>query len=414
MSQNTLSRRFFVAGAAASLSAVSHAQVRGANDRLRIGIVGPGARGTSLLKEFFKLAKENNAELVAVCDLWSKRQDAAADLTKEMTGQTPRKFQYIQDLLQMRDLDGIIIATPDFAHAKLLTQAVKAGKDVYCEKPMGNVLSETKEAYRTVKASRQVVQIGTQGLSSGAYQAARQFVQSGRLGVISRVVLESNYNGPRWRGVSAVKEIREQETDWNAWLLGRPARPFDPRLYFEFRLYRGFSSGIPDQWMSHAIAGVHHILDDYFPHSVVANAGTFVYKDDRENPDTFQALLVYPKGFLVSYATMFGNDSPSANCYYGQNGILETTRGREGYLVKGTGGAKRPSRITEEIALEPINPVDHMKNWLDSMRSRKTPNADVWSGYGHSVATMMAAEAEATGKKLYWDPRREEIVDRPV
>jgi predicted dehydrogenase len=404
------SRREFVAG----LTAAAYAQTPRANDRLRIAIVGPGARGTSLMKEFFRLAKESNVEMVAVCDLWTKRQDEAAALTKEMTGKEPRKFRYMHELLQMKDLDGVIIATPDFAHAKLLTQAVKAGKDVYCEKPMANVLEEAKEAYRTVNSSRQVVQIGTQGLSSGAYQAAAEFVRSGKLGTISRVVLESNYNGPRWRGVPAVQQIRQEETDWNAWLLGRPQRPFDPRLYFEFRLYRGFSSGIPDQWMSHAIAGVHHIMDDYFPHSAVANAGTFVWKDDRENPDTFQAVLVYPKGFLVSYSTMFANDSQAVNRFYGQNGIMEAASRGEGYVARGTGGGKRPERIAGEIAVNPVNPVNHMKNWFDSMRSRKTPNADVRSGYAHSVAVIMAAQAEITGKKLYWDPKREEIVDRPV
>ena len=379
---------------------------------MRIGIVGPGARGTSLMKDFFQHAREMNAEMVGVCDLWTQRQEEAAARVKEMTGKEPRKFKYIQDLLGMPDLDGVIIATPDFAHAKLLTQAVKAGKDVYCEKPMGNVLEEVKEAYRTVKGSKQVVQIGTQGLSSGSYQAAQAFVKSGRLGVISRVALESNFNGPRWRGVAAVKQIREQDTDWNAWLLGRPARRFDPRLYFEFRLYKGFSTGIADQWMSHAITGVHHVMDDYFPYSAVAHGGTFVYRDERENPDTFEALLAYPKGFLVCYSTMFGNDAPGGSRYYAQNGMLEERR--DGFVATGTGGAKRAERLAEEITVKPVNPVHHMRNWLECIRTRQTPNADVWSGYGHSVACIMAAQAEVAGRRLYWDAKREEIVERPV
>jgi predicted dehydrogenase len=411
MNHNTLSRRDFVTAAGASLSAAAYAQTRGPNDRLRIAIVGPGGRGASLMRDFFQFAREMNAEMVAVCDLWSKRRDEAAARVQEMTGRAPIKFQHIDEVLQMQDLDGVIIATPDFAHSKLLTQAVKAGKDVYCEKPMGNVLPEVKEAYYTAKSSKQVVQIGTQGLSTGAYQAAAQFVRSGKLGKISRVVLESNFNGARWRGLPAVNEIREQDTDWNAWLLGRTPRPFDPRLYVEFRLYRGFSSGIADQWMSHSIAGVHHVMDDYFPENVVASGGTFLYNDGRENPDTFQALLVYPKSFLVSYSTMFGNDSPNVNRYYGQNGVMESTREREDYVVKGTGGDGRTTKITDEIGLKPINPIHHMKNWLECMRTRKTPNADVLSGYGHSVATIMAAQSEASGKKLYWDKQREEIVD---
>ncbi len=413
MKPGGVSRRDFVAAAAGSLTAAGYAQVRGSNDRLRIAIIGPGARGTSLMREFFKQALDANAEMVAVCDLWTKRQDDAAALVKEMTGREPKKFRYLRDLVQMKDLDGIIIATPDHAHAKLLTEAVKAGKDVYCEKPMGNVLAEAKEAYRTVRASKQVVQIGTQGLSSGAYQAAAEFVRSGKLGVISRIVLERNFNGPRWRGVQAVSQLRPEETDWNEWLLGRPSRPFDPRMYFEFRLYREFSSGIADQWMSHEMAGVHHIMDDYFPYSAVSSGGTFVWKDQRENPDTFQTLLVYPKGFLVSYSTMFGNDFPNVTRYCGQNGVMEPAGRGEGYVARGAGGGKRPQRLAEDIPINPINPVNHMKNWLDSMRSRKTPNADVRSGYAHSVATIMAAQAEIAGKRLYWDAKREEIVDRP-
>ena len=117
-------------------------------------------------------------------------------------------------------------------------------------------------------------------------------------------------------------QIREADTDWRRWLMTRPYRPFDPRLYFEYRLYSEFSSGIPDQWMSHGIDLAHWFMDDHFPTSVVANGGVFAWKDGRENPDTFQALLTYPKGVLVSYSTSFGNDAESTIRLMGKQGTM--------------------------------------------------------------------------------------------
>ncbi len=404
-----MDRRTFVVGSA--LTAAASARVFGANDRLRIGMVGPGAQGRGLMRSLHEVAGQADAEIVAVCDLWGRRRQEAAALVKQATGQEPRQLQHYSELLELKDLDGVVLATPDHQHARQLMEAVQAGKDVYCEKPMANVLSEAKAAYHAVKSSKQIVQLGTQGLSTGRNQAVAAFVRSGRLGTISRVSHHASFNGPRWRPVPAVTQIQESETDWKAWLMGRPDRPFDPHLYFEFRLYREFSNGIPDQWLTHAISDVHVAMEDYFPESVVASGGVLVYQDGRENSDTFQASFRYPKGFLYDYSAMFGNDYPGHLRFFGQNGTIERTA--DGFLVTGNGGGKRPERIAEETRLEPLHPTSHMQNWLDCMRSRKTPNAPILTGYAHSVVSIMAAQAERTGKKLYWDKQREEIVDRP-
>ena len=406
-----LHRRTFVLS---GLTAVASSRIAGANDRLRLAIVGPGNHGSGLVRQFHTHTKDLNAEIAAVCELWSKRRDKAAAQVKELGGLEPVKHQRYADLLAMKDLDGVILATPDHQHARQLVQAVRAGKDVYCEKPMANTLPEAKQAYKVVKGSRQIVQLGTQGLSSGQYQAARAFLASGKLGKISRVSHEGSFNGPRWSPREEVKEISEKDTDWKAWLDGHANRPFDPRLYFEFRLYREFSSGIPNQWITHAIAGVHHIMDDHFPESCVASGAVLVYKDGRENSDTFHATYVYPKGFIYDYSAQFGNDYPGHSRYYGQNGTLERS-GDEGggWVARGLGGGKRPERLAQDIPVKPINPTNHMRNWVECMRTRKAPNADVLTGYAHSVAAMMAARAELTGRKVYWDRKREEIVDRP-
>ena len=407
-----MNRRTFVVS---GMTAAAYARIAGANDRIRVALVGPGAHGSGLLRGFHRFTAEQNAEMTVVCDLWNKRCDAAAALVKELSGREPAKVQHYSDVLARKDVDAVMIATPDHQHSRQLIQAIKASKDVFLEKPMGNVLSEVKAAYKIAKASKQIVQLGTQGMSTGNYQAARAFVKSGKLGAITRVSHEGSFNGPRWRPIPAVKEIREQDTDWKAWLMGRRQRPFDPQLYFEFRLYREFSNGICDQWLTHAVAGVNHVMDETFPVSVVAHGGVMLYKDGRENPDTFHASFVYPKGFLFDYSAMFGNDYPGHIRYYGQNGTIERGTGEgAGYVVKPLGGGTRPEKIKDEIKLAPVNPRNHVQNWLDCLRTRKTPDADLLSGYAHSVVSMMAARAEITGKRIYWDAKREEIVDRPA
>ena len=154
--------------------------------------------------------------------------------------------------------------------------------------------------------------------------------------------------------------------------MGRRPRPFDARLYFEYRLFREFSNGIPDQWLTHAATAVHHIMDDYFPISVVASGGVLVYPDGRESSDTFGATLLYPKGFLFTYAAMFGNNYPGHVRYFGQNGTIERVGGDDDgtYVVKGLGGGDRPEKIKQDIPLPPIAPTNHIKNWLECMRSR--------------------------------------------
>jgi predicted dehydrogenase len=209
----------------------------------------------------------------------------------------------------------------------------------------------------------------------------------------------------------------------------KPARPFDPQLYFEFRLYKEFSSGIPDQWISHGIDLVHWFMDDHFPKSVVSHGGVFAWHDGRENADTFQTLLEYPKGFLVSYSTSFGNDAPSFTRYMGKKASL-INHGGEGsprYQIieeKGTHeddadiDQKREAKfilLPGETKLPPLGiddlSTEHMANWLDCMRSREQPHATVHNGFSHSVACMMATESYWSGKKIYWDAKSETISD---
>jgi predicted dehydrogenase len=252
-------------GAILRSTALSYEKVLGANDRISLGHIGIGSRGNDLGLIASKLKDSHHVQMTAVCDLWSVNRQKAVAVNTGYYGRTPRAVQYVEEILALKDVDAVLISTPEHSHSTILKMAVEAGKDAYVEKPMGNVLAEAKAARDAVVQSKRTVQVGTQHRSEPYPQAAYEVVRSGALGDISKVEIVWNYHGPRWRGRKEVSQIREGDTDWSKWLLTKPARPFDPRLYFEFRLYKDFSSGIADQWMSHGIDLVHWFMDDPFP-----------------------------------------------------------------------------------------------------------------------------------------------------
>ena len=415
-----------VAGTAFASSALSYGRILGANDRIALGHIGIGNRGGQLHRMASRLKDKYNVETVAVCDLWTANRERAAADAARYYGRAPRAVQHPEELLAMREVDAVLIATPEHSHSPLLEAAVEAGKHTYCEKPMGNVLEEVKAARDAVKSRNLVVQIGTQHRSEPYQLAAREVLRTGVLGDVSKYEIVWNYNGPRWRGRPQVKQIREPDTDWKAWLRTKPYRPFDPQLYFEFRLYREFSSGIPDQWMSHGIDLVHFYMNEQ-PRSVVAHGGVFAWHDGRENPDTFQALFEYPS-FLVSYATSFGNDCDSFSRIMGKKATLVNIGG-EGSprwkVVQEKGNhednpaVERPERwvtLPGDDKPGPINIGDedlsHMSNWFDCLRSGNTrTNATVDHGFLHAVACIMAAQSYWQGKRLYYDAKGERITD---
>jgi predicted dehydrogenase len=417
-----------VAGSAIASTARSYERILGANDRIALGHIGIGNRGSGLHLIASQLKAKYNAEVVAVCDLWKRNLDRAVAKTQTAYGRAPRAVQYFDDLLAMKDVDAVLIATPEHSHSPILKATVEAGKHAYCEKPMGNVLAEVKAARDAVKQRKNlVVQIGTQHRSEPYQLAAREVLRSGALGDVSKYEIVWNFNGPRWRGRPEVKLIREQDTDWKKWLMTKPDRPFDPQLYFEFRLYKQFSSGIPDQWMSHGIDLVHFFMNEQPPRSIVAHGGVFAWHDGRENPDTFEALVEYPS-FLVSYSTSFGNDCDSFSRIMGKKATLVNIGG-EGSprwkVVDEKGNhednptierAERWVTLPGDTKPGPINIGDedlsHMTNWFECMRAGNArTNATVDNGFLHSVAVIMAAQSYWQGKRLYYDAKSEQITD---
>lgn len=435
-----MNRRAFITKSAAVVAggmglartALSYDKIVGANDRISLAHIGIGNRGTELDWIASQLKTSQKVEMTAVCDLWKVNLDRAVATNTKSYSRAPRSFQYLEDVLALKDVDGVLISTPEHSHSPILKMVVDSGKDAYVEKPMGNVLEEVKAARDAVMQNKRIVQVGTQHRSEPYPRAAHDLVQTGALGEISKIEIVWNYHGPRWRGREETKQVREADTDWRKWLLTKPYRPFDPAVYCEFRLYKEFSSGISDQWMSHGIDIVHWFMKENFPKSVVAHGGIFAWKDGRENPDTFQAMLEYPKGFLVSYSTSFGNDSPSFSRYMGKQATLFNIGGEGSpryQVIEEKGNHEADADIDKqrsakdvllpgETKLPPMGiddlSLEHMTNWFECMRSRQQPHCTVQDGFGHSVACTMAARAYWSGKKQYWDAKNEMIVESPV
>ena len=454
MAKNNLSRRNFIgkavvglAGAAVSVNAISGAasykRIIGANDRINIGFLGCGGRSREH-QDMVKMSEKKNITAVAVCDIWKLNKEKSAANCKKLFGTDVKQFKYSEEMLNMSELDAIMIGTGDFQHAKLLAEVVKAGKDCYCEKPMAIDVDDAKLARSAVLASSQVVQLGSQWLSDPIQIKVRDFVRSGRLGQITKIEQGWKDNNPRWHDPKDpdVAAIREEDTDWNRWLLGKPYVPFDPWKYFEFRIFRDYSGGITSQWMSHAIGLVHFYTDTSIPDSMVAGGGIFGWPDIRQNPDTFHALASYDDSkFQYSYASTYANMFGDYSCIRGKNGTLFAHGGEgsprwffipehqnlpggfdfyEGFKEAMKNG--KAEMITSEEhngKLPPVSMNDyakyHMDNWINCMRTRnQSTNGNIHTGFWHSVGSVMATRAYREGKKLYWYRTKEEIVDHPV
>lgn len=425
-----------VAGAVVSSSASSYARILGANDRVRVGIVGYSDRTRgSLVTAFLKHASAMNMEIVAVSDIWSlRREAAAADLTPKL-GKAPILCRNNDELYDRKDVDAVIVGTADFQHALHAIEAVQAGRDAYVEKPLANTMADARAVRKAVKQSGRIVQIGTQRRSAPNYQRAYEFIKSGRFGDIVMVDMSWNVNQPgRWRRPSLVPKLREQDTDWTRFRLNRPAEPFDARRYLEFRLFWPYSSGIPDQWLVHQIDTVHWFTGLPRPRSVAANGGIYLWNDGRTNFDTMTAVFDYGPldqasgGFQVLYSSRQTNSAGGVKELYYSNGgtlNLDTNRitpdgGLTGRAAKAMG---KQEFLLPEMSLAEAAPAEtaadtgaddatsaNMRNWMECVRSRRTPNADIEAGYSHSVALCMTIAALHTGQRVTFDDAAQDVV----
>ncbi|MGB7526512.1 Gfo/Idh/MocA family protein [Sphingobacterium cellulitidis] len=421
---------------AMGIDAKSYGRIIGANDRIQVGIVGFSNRfKDSLVPSFLNHAKELNFEFVAVSDIWNRRRDEAEAYIKQKTDNTIKKYRNNDELYEDKGIDAVIISTADFQHALMATEAVRNGKDVYVEKPMAETLEDAKILLKAVKETGKILQVGSQRRSAPNYIAADEYIKSGKFGDINMVEMTWNVNQPgRWRLPKLVKEIRQEDTDWYRFLMDRPKVAWDPRKYLEFRLFWPYSSGIWGQWMAHQIDTVHWFSGLNHPRSVVANGGIYTWKDGRENPDTVTAVMDYgpendkSKGFQVLYSSRFTNSAGGIKeLYYSNAGMLNLDTNQ----VSAEGGLSERSAAEMGMKANLLTPFTldnaaemetsantggdpmtslHMRNWMDCVRNRKTPNASVEAGYSHSIANIMARTAMETGKRVTFDDAKQEVL----
>jgi predicted dehydrogenase len=428
---------------AMGFSAQSYGRIIGSNDRVRVGIVGFSDRFKgSHLPCFLNHYKELNFDFTAVSDIWRLRREEAQARIKEKLGHDIKAFRNNDELYASKEVDAVMISTADFQHALHGIEAVKAGCDAYIEKPFAETMEDNRAALKAIKESGKVIQIGSQRRSGANYHEAAKFIKEGKFGPITMVELTWNVNQPgRWRRTKDVALMKEEDTDWKRFLMNRPFEPFDPRKHLEFRLFWPYSSGLPGQWMSHQIDTVHWFTGLKHPRSVVANGGIYAWKDGRQNWDTITAVFEYgpendPKsGFQVTFGSrMHNGEERPKEIYYSNGGEMNLNTN----MVSPAGGLEErhakamnmSANLLPEISLKKVDEKvevsantggdnltsAHIRNWMECVRSRNVQtNAPVEAGYSHAIAVIMANAAARTGKKVWFDEAKQEVMagDKP-
>ncbi len=415
--------------------AKSYGNILGANNKIRVGILGFSDRFRhSLGPAFLKYAPELNFEFFTVCDIWNRRRDEGQAWYKQQTGGNIITARNTDELWDQKP-DAVIISTADFQHALHLAEAVGAGAHVFCEKPYAETMDDANFALEAARKAGKVIQIGSQRRSGPNYHAAHDYIQSGKFGNIVAVEMTWNVNQPgRWRLPHLTSQIKETDTDWRRYLMNRPYEPWDPRKYIEYRLFWPYSSGIPGQWMAHQIDTVHWFSHLDYPRSAVANGGIYQWKDGRSNYDTMTAVFDYgpidkpTEGFQVIYSSRFSNASGGTKEWYFSNGgklDLDTNRvtsdgglnenharamGMQPFLLE---GFELPLIQVETGAVTGSDPLTnlHMKDWMACVRANNLKtNAPIEAGYTHSIANIMVTAALRTGERATFDPVAKQVM----
>ena len=393
-----------------SLTILRQGRELGANDRIRIGIIGCGDRGNKVFMDgVYKHAKEMNVEIVALCDPWRIAREEANLKVKKWFGRDARQVVSHRELLQLDNIDAVMIASPDHLHTTHLEAAARAGKHIYVEKPLAMDMDKLISAVDAVKKAGVVVQVGTQLRSLPGIMGARDLYRQGKLGKLSRVEECRNSLKPYWYGY--LRDIKEEDVDWKEFLGDRSFRPFSSDMYSAWYGYSDFSQGPIPNLGAHFIDVVHFVTGAKFPESCVCLGGTFTWDDEHRftNPDCIQATWVYPEGFIVSSSNNLGNSMGSVRNFYGDKGTMNMASwGSPTYTDK---GAPRPDgTINGEKTVELIERPDHFHDWLRCIRNNETPIAPIEAGYQHAVAVLMAMKSYETGRKTMYDAKKRKIL----
>ena len=436
MKRRQFIKRVVQTGAVVSATALSGKDVLGANERVRVGLIGCGGRGMFDAK---LMRDVPNAEFVAVCDLYPPHLARA----KEWAGTSAKEYKDFRRLLEQKDIDAVLIATPDHWHAIPTVLACQAGKDVYVEKPLAHNIQEGRTMVEAARRHNRVVQMGAQQRSAPHYAEVARIIQSSELGRVHFVRIW-NYTNMFPSGVGRAPDSDPPEgVDWDMYLGPAPYVPFNKNRFIgTYRWFWDYGGGLVTDFGIHRFDSMQQIMKADAPVSVTASGGRYGLTDGAETPDVVQVTYQYP-GFILSYEACMLNahgaggrtpgkkyyqargadDRPHGEAYYGTNGTLIADRlGFEIYpesnTTSGPGAAGREQRSEgfrmqrKEMSAEDAT-ASHVKNFIECVRSRKKPAADVEIGHRSTIVAHLGNIAYRTGHKIRWDAAKEEIVDDP-
>ncbi|HVW87227.1 MAG TPA: Gfo/Idh/MocA family oxidoreductase [Bryobacteraceae bacterium] len=396
-------RRYFIGNVATGLAgSLATGHVLGANDRIRLGVIGIGERGTQIAREAIACP---NAECVAFSDIYTRRLEDAKKLAPNA-----KTYADYRQLLDDRSIDAVLIATPQHLHAEHFVAAMDAGKHVYQEKTMAFTLDQAKlmrAAYE--RAGRRTVQIGHQGCSSGQVADASNYLASGAVGKVtairSHMFRNTPHGKPQWSR-PVYPDMTPETIQWNQFLGSAPERDFDADRYANWRYFWDYSGGNVFENMCHQVAFWYKVMGLKIPAFVSMTGGVYLWKDGREVPDTMHVAMEQNEEILFSWDSGFGNNQP---------GVGEDVLGTDGTITRGQQIRFLPQKVNRPDLAEVLGqtttaPRAHMQNFLDCIRSGKETNCPFEIGYRVSIACRMAVDSYLQGRATRWDPEREEIV----
>ncbi len=405
------------AAALAGMEGLVSAQEKKAapSDRIGIALVGCGGQGTSDLGQFLKFP---NVDCVALADVDAHRVDETAQTVKEIKGKAPERYRDFRRILDRKDVQAVIVATPDHWHALATIFACQAGKDVYVEKPLATSIAEGRAMVAAARRHRRVVQVGTQQRSAAHFKDAVDVVRSGELG---RIRLVRAWAYLDWKGSigAPADRLPPDYVDYDLWLGPAPARPFNPmRFHHNFRWFWDYSGGLMTDWGAHMVDVVKWAMDGE-PVSALSAGGKYGFPEDiRETPDTQQAIVDFPS-FSMVWEDMIGcGDGPwrrEHGCeFHGQNGILVVDRG--GWEVHSeTDMFKQPDRVYRMMPRPRQDASDdfhlfHIRNFIDCVASRERPAGDVEQGHLSIIPCHLANISYRLKRSVKWDAASESVV----
>ena len=393
-------------GAATTATALSYSRILGANERVQMGLIGCGGRGVSNMGNFLKLGTN---DFVALCDVYGGH---VARAQKVAAG--AKTFTDHRRLLEMKELDAVMVATPDHWHAIQTIDALNAGKDVYVEKPLTLRNDEGPAMVKAARLNKRVCQVGMQQRSGKHYlQAKEEYFDTGKLGTITLV--RTWWHGNSWHLRKAPPELQTQPTDldWARFVGPISWRDYDPQQFYNWRAYLDYGGGQITDLFTHWIDVVHMFMGQDIPVAATASGGVYHYKDGRTAPDTINVLLEYPGPFTATFeATLVPGITGAGIEFCGTNGRLHITRGAFEFFPvpdrsAGSNGAQAESTL---VRASSSLDQDHMKNFIDCVASRKLPNGDVLIGHRSAQASHLGNIAYLEKRRLAFDPVREEIL----